>query len=303
MHFNLRTRKLLTALPIERLLSRWGELSGYETNAVMGDEADFSEYKAYVFGDEVRRIDWKVYARRERLFVKKFASERARSTLVVLDASASMAEGLHGAPVKTAADSAAHKLAPKSTGGMATVLRYLFHYLYIKQEPYAVAVMRGGKRDFYKMQNGSKQLRLMETLLTQLEARGTNLAIPELIDTIRSGGEFKNMLFFSDFQMEPRTLIPLIRATSRKQLALSCISYFNPRLLNIRFISGLRWIKDSETGSFAVMNQRDMKKYRKLILEHYEAIARLLRARGVRYQQLDFREQDSFKSFTTLFQS
>src|SRR5919202_6774638 len=68
-----------------------GGVAGTHHSRLRGIAAEFTEYRPYRQGDEPRRIDWKLYARSGRAFVR-LATERATlSTVVVVDASASMA--------------------------------------------------------------------------------------------------------------------------------------------------------------------------------------------------------------------
>lgn len=56
-----------------------------------GASLEFREYRHYVRGDELRYLDWNVYARHESLFVKEFTAEESVHVAVLLDQSASMA--------------------------------------------------------------------------------------------------------------------------------------------------------------------------------------------------------------------
>jgi uncharacterized protein (DUF58 family) len=58
-----------------------------------GASLEFADYRRYTPGDEIRYIDWNVYARHGTLFVKEFAAEENIHVSVVLDTSASMAYG------------------------------------------------------------------------------------------------------------------------------------------------------------------------------------------------------------------
>ena len=77
-----------------------------------GTGLEFSQYRAYEPGDEPRRIDWKLYARSDRWYVREAESEAALSVWIVLDASASMAQEDHGTasriPDAPRSDRAAH---------------------------------------------------------------------------------------------------------------------------------------------------------------------------------------------------
>ncbi len=58
-----------------------------------GGRAEFADFREYSPGDELRYLDWNVYARTDRLFIKEFTREEAALVCLVLDASASMGFG------------------------------------------------------------------------------------------------------------------------------------------------------------------------------------------------------------------
>jgi len=67
-----------------------GFLVGLHRSPYHGFSVEFAEYRQYQRGDEPRLIDWKVYARTERLYVKQFEEETNVRTVIALDCSASM---------------------------------------------------------------------------------------------------------------------------------------------------------------------------------------------------------------------
>jgi uncharacterized protein (DUF58 family) len=75
-------------------------LSGRHRSAVRGPSRDFAQHRAYVPGDEIKTLDWKVFARQERFYVREFQSEAALDAMVLLDASGSMAFSAQGRPEK-----------------------------------------------------------------------------------------------------------------------------------------------------------------------------------------------------------
>lgn len=71
-----------------------GILSGRHQSKLKGGSAEFAEHRAYTLGDEIRQIDWKVYAKSDRYYVKQYIEQTCLQTLIVLDASGSMRFGL-----------------------------------------------------------------------------------------------------------------------------------------------------------------------------------------------------------------
>ena len=67
-----------------------GFISGLHRSHMLGMSVDFAEHRAYMPGDDVRRIDWRVYARTDRLYVKEFEADTNANLHLVLDISRSM---------------------------------------------------------------------------------------------------------------------------------------------------------------------------------------------------------------------
>jgi uncharacterized protein (DUF58 family) len=68
-----------------------GGAGGSRRSRQTGSSAEFSDYREYIPGDDIRRLDWNAYARFDRLFLKLFMEEQESLVTVLLDASASMA--------------------------------------------------------------------------------------------------------------------------------------------------------------------------------------------------------------------
>jgi len=72
-----------------------GFLSGLHRSPFKGFSVEFAEYRQYIPGDDLSTIDWKVYARSDRYYVKKFEEETNLDCHLLLDVSASMGYGGH----------------------------------------------------------------------------------------------------------------------------------------------------------------------------------------------------------------
>jgi len=67
-----------------------GFLAGLHQSPYKGFSVDFMQYRPYVPGDDLQRVDWKVYARTDRYFVKEYQGETNTRVHIVLDTSGSM---------------------------------------------------------------------------------------------------------------------------------------------------------------------------------------------------------------------
>jgi len=70
-----------------------GFMSGHHRSPQRGSSVEFAQHRQYVPGDELRALDWKIFARSDRLVVKEFVAETNFSCHLLVDASESMAFG------------------------------------------------------------------------------------------------------------------------------------------------------------------------------------------------------------------
>ena len=73
-----------------------GFVAGLHRSPDFGFSQEFAEYSPYTPGDDLRRIDWNVYARTERMYLKRYHGETNSLLTILLDASNSMQFGSHG---------------------------------------------------------------------------------------------------------------------------------------------------------------------------------------------------------------
>lgn len=67
-----------------------GFLTGLHRSPFKGFSQEFAEYRSYIPGDELKRIDWKVYGKTDRFFIREYEEETNLKAYILLDASGSM---------------------------------------------------------------------------------------------------------------------------------------------------------------------------------------------------------------------
>jgi uncharacterized protein (DUF58 family) len=80
----LMGQPLLARFPVE------GTVSGQHKSPHRGSSVEFAEYRNYTPGDDIRRLDWRVFGRTDRFYMKEFEAETNLRCYFVLDCSASM---------------------------------------------------------------------------------------------------------------------------------------------------------------------------------------------------------------------
>src|SRR5260221_9225410 len=86
--------KILDRLSSLALVARTvveGFMSGQHRSPHVGSSVEFAQHREYVLGDELRRVDWKVFGKLDRLVVKQYVEEENLICHLLVDASESMA--------------------------------------------------------------------------------------------------------------------------------------------------------------------------------------------------------------------
>jgi len=90
----------LSAVPLMARHAMQGNISGRHSSPHRGSSVEFAEYRKYVPGDDLRRLDWRAFGRTDRYYVKEFEADTNLRCCVVLDTSGSMAYASKGQTTK-----------------------------------------------------------------------------------------------------------------------------------------------------------------------------------------------------------
>jgi uncharacterized protein (DUF58 family) len=86
----------LAAVPLFARRPMLGNVSGIHASPHRGASVEFAEYRKYVPGDDLRRLDWRAYGRSDRFYVKEFEADTNLRCCLILDTSGSMEFGSTG---------------------------------------------------------------------------------------------------------------------------------------------------------------------------------------------------------------
>ena len=179
-------------LVIRHVLAGLGH--GIHAGRERGAGVEFSEYRAYAPGDEWRRVDWKLLARADRIYVREAERDSHVAVWLVLDATASMAEASHSLP-------GVDKL-----WFARTVLSCLAAIAQRQGDAFGLIVAGGGRIDFTPAARGPRQMHRVLAQLARAQAGGT---LPDA-ETLRTSLHFAHapslMFAVSDFIEWPSPL-------------------------------------------------------------------------------------------------
>lgn len=179
-----------------------GPFDGMHPSRQFGTNKEFLEYRSYAVGDDPRRIDWKAYAKSDRLYVRRFEKDSNVECMLAVDLSGSME--YVGIPMDPRAG-----LMPPSKGDYARVLAACLAYIFSRQLDSVGAFCSAASAT--KPTRGKEGFRLVCECLegATLEARdrlftSANAVVSAAASKKRSQ---KGIVFvISDFYEEPATI-------------------------------------------------------------------------------------------------
>ncbi len=124
-------------------------LTGNRKSMQKGSSTEFSDFREYMPGDDIRRIDWNAYGRLDRLYVKEYMEEKEAVVSVLIDSSASMDYG-----AKKKSELACMLAAALGYMGLNNMDRVVLYDMQKMQSPF---VASGGKRALPRMTDWLEQ--------------------------------------------------------------------------------------------------------------------------------------------------
>jgi uncharacterized protein (DUF58 family) len=252
-----------------------GFLMGLHRSPHRGFSAEFAELRNYQPGDDLRYIDWRMYGRSDRFYVKQFEEETNLRAYLLLDVSASMGWTSRPGELPTklwyakllAAAMALILLRQGDTVGMSA-----FH-----EEVVDRVHTRGGRRQWAEL------VRRMEPL-TAVGSTVPHTALRELAGRLRRRGL---VILLSDLLVDPeetRTALHFLRHRGHEVLVFHLL---DPGEQELPAASDARFY-DPETGDELLVNAADVRvDYRDAVQEAVREWERSLRTQGADYHLVD----------------
>lgn len=234
-----------------------------------GISVEFSDFKEYTIGDDMRRADWNSYARTERLYIKRFKEEKQASINIFLDASKSMDYG------------------NENKGYCAKLMAASIAYIALKNSDTVSIYICNELLKLNKIDIKSKNLFLnLISFLDSIKFDGkTNLSktISEL-----SAVKFKNGISFilSDFFSQD-DYKDSIKSLKYKKQEIILIHILSPQEISPQDEGTIKFI-DSETEEFreVTVNEHILKEYRTVLKEFQNEIREFCLDLGAGYKQI-----------------
>ena len=246
-----------------------GFLNGLHRSPFFGFSQEFAEYRAYAEGDDPRFVDWNVYARTERTYIKRFLGETNTRLVILLDASASM--GFGSGPVT--------KLQ------YAKFLAATLAYLAAKQhDAVGLIVFDEAVREHRPPSSRIGKLSGVLHAIDRAEPGvGTDLRVP--FETFRQFEKGRGLVVvISDFYCVPEAMIKGVQPLAYQGQDVVLFQLLDPQELKPELRESAL-MEDMETGESLEVSPIFMRsRYRERIREHIEELEKCAAGAGVDHE-------------------
>ena len=189
-----RTLARISSLDLRARLIVEGLMTGMHRSPYQGASVEFAQHRPYTFGDDIRRVDWKVLGKTDRVYLKQYIEETNLHLICVVDASESMGygtvSGTGDSPVSFSAErhhgQVAHATWTKYDH--ATAIAASLSYMAIQQQDsVGLAVFDRELRKYLKPSNSPAQWKTITqelTLVPRTAKTGTGHVLDQLAEKL-----------------------------------------------------------------------------------------------------------------------
>jgi uncharacterized protein (DUF58 family) len=245
-----------------------GLMAGLHRSSLRGLSVEFSEHRPYTPGDELRRIDWKLFSRQDRYFVKEYEAETNLRAHLFVDASASM--GYAGAGVS-------------KYDYAATLAASLAYLMLLQRDAVGLVIMGAGSP---RVIPARSQPHHLHAIIAELEAArpagatDVRAALAEVAGGLRRRGL---CILISDLLDDPGGLEQGLRHLHHRRHDLMVLHLADRDELELPFRK-LTLFRDLEGALELTTDPREIRReYRAAMDEHLAAVRALCRRSGADY--------------------
>ena len=246
-----------------------GFINGLHKSPHLGASTDFAEHRAYMPGDDIRRIDWKLWARSDRYYLKEFEADTNTNFIAIVDVSPSMRFGANAEDGRVSKLTYACYLAAcltyfsslqRDRVGMATIDHDIVDYV-----PPSAKHLRLVLHSLDRIERGARDAKVMPGKST-LQA-----PLRKLSETLRRRSI---VVLISDFYEDPDEIINALSHVRGRGNDVIVFHLLDPREIDFSYTEASNFI-DMETGTkMPVIPEYLRQQYRELVREHTASLQR-----------------------------
>jgi uncharacterized protein (DUF58 family) len=259
----------LERLSIASRRSFRGRVKGERRSPRKGQSVEFSDYRAYGVGDDLRYVDWNIYGRTDRLHVKLFVDEEDLCLHLLIDASASMG---FGRPSKL-----------EYGARLAAALGFVG---LVNLERVGVGMLREQVSEGWPPVRGRNQFMALVNFLGNVRAGGGTSLGAGLANYAARGREPGIAVVISDF-LDPNGYEAGLRALLEHRFEVHVVHVLDPAEMNPDVSGDLRLI-DSETGDVRelTVDGDALRAYRERLRQFLDGLEGFCRAQEIGHHRV-----------------
>lgn len=254
-----------------------GFIAGQHKSPDFGFSQEFAEYRAYNEGDDLRHVDWNVFARTEKMFLKRYRGETNCQVTILLDASRSM---------KFGSDRANGKMMQKIEYArfLAASVAYMAH---LQRDAAGVIVFDDEVREYVRPSSRQGQLARILNALNHAEP-GTRTNFEKPFHTLQEFLRRRGLVIaISDFWENPETIVKTVAPLRFRGNELILFHVLDPEEIRPKLKSPVL-LEDLESGdAMEVSPDYTKNEYPAKIDAHIEDLKTRARAAGIDYFLVD----------------
>src|ERR1700733_13437774 len=249
-----------------------GFVAGLHRSPDFGFSQEIAEYRAYAPGDDLRHVDWNLFARTERCYLKRYRGETNSQLTILLDASNSMSYRSHAVS--------------KMDYARYTAASLFYLAIHNQRDPAGLIVFDDEVRNYIRPSTRQGQLHRLLAGLEQAEPRArTNFAKPlaHFQEFLRRRGM---VVVISDFYESPETIVKTIEPLRFHGSEVVLFHVLDPKEIRPE-LHGPAILVDLETDQrLEVIPEYTRNEYSKKIDDHIEQLRNRTRGAGMDYHLL-----------------
>lgn len=247
-----------------------GFLTGLHRSPYLGFSTDFAEHRPYMPGDDIRRMDWRLFARTDRHYIKLFEAETNANVAVLMDVSRSMS---YGSGEVSKLDYARY---------VAACLGYLSN----KQRD-RVGLVTFDREIVEYLPPSMRPIDTMLHVLDRAEAGRPGELGPGLLRVAELLGRKGIVILLSDFYEDPDDVLAAVGPVRARGHDVIVFQVLDHEELEFTF-EGASGFEDLETGEqMPVVPDRLRDAYRRMVQEHVTTLGKRFSDQRIDYMLLD----------------
>lgn len=252
---NTQVLSRLAGLPLLARRPMQGSVSGRHSSPHRGSSIEFAEYRKYVPGDDLRRLDWRAYGRSDRFYIKEFEADTNLRCCLVIDTSGSMGFG----------SKELNKL--EYARRVAATLGFLASQ---QGDAVGLACVAGGLVQNVPPRRSPAHLRLVFDLLEQAKPQGETQLARTLHELAETNQQRALIVIISDLFIEPATLGNCFQHLRFRKHDVAVFHLLDPQEIEFNFRRPIRFL-DMEGGPAIFAEPSDIARRYQAALEQYLA--------------------------------